>query len=245
MSLIYDLISNAYQVREINANSHRNFLEIIDLIRELKQIIVARKKGVWEITTARKTSLADALLHIHNEQVPDQIKLVEGEQNVLAESSDLCIPAQIIKVDSDFKSVIDNIITDVNGFRVLEKLHSVRRQVLISDKGKMTEISSLESGRLYKISIAPGKVRGNHYHYVQTEDFYVNRGTVVFFLAHRDNPKIAKQLILQENDFIQIPPYYIHTLVSPHKEMEAEVIITSTQPYIPNATPDTKTVTII
>ena len=47
--------------------------------------------------------------------------------------------------------------------------------MLIQPRGNMVEISSLNSKRLYKITLTQNSVRGNHHHYTQIEEFYTNK----------------------------------------------------------------------
>jgi len=112
-------------------------------------------------------------------------------------------------------------------------------------RGNMMEISNLESKRLYKITLTQNSVRGNHYHEVQEEDFFVNRGYVYFILVNKNDLDVIYQFTLNTNDKVKIEPNIIHTLVNDFLNNEPEIIILSTQKYIKDVVLDTIYINII
>ncbi len=109
----------------------------------------------------------------------------------------------------------------------------------------MVEITDLTSKRLYKITLTKNSVRGNHFHFKQIEDFYINKGYVTFLLCHKDNLDVIYCFKLFENDLIRIKPDIIHTLVNDYCGNIPEIIISSTQEFILNEIPDTKYINIV
>jgi oxalate decarboxylase/phosphoglucose isomerase-like protein (cupin superfamily) len=130
-------------------------------------------------------------------------------------------------------------------YNLIEQVTINKLKLLQLPKGDMVEISSLKSERLYKITLSKNSVRGNHYHYEQTENFYINNGYVYFLLAHKDDINVIYSFITTKNDSVTVKPYIIHTVINDFLNNVPEIIINSTQKYIEDKIPDTKYINIV
>ena len=130
-------------------------------------------------------------------------------------------------------------------YKLQEKIDIRNLDVLEQPRGDMIEISSLISKRLYKITLNKNSVRGNHYHFNQIEEFYVNKDKVTFLLSFSDDVNVVEIIHCNKNQIITIKPEIIHTLTNDFLENIPEIIISSTQEYIKGEIPDTKYINII
>jgi len=124
------------------------------------------------------------------------------------------------------------------------KNNVVAMPVVDGVRGRMVEMFGPETQRVYEIVVEPGYVRGNHCHKEQHEEFYVSEGRVVFELQPGLPEYLPQALAVQalssgQREKIQIKPTYMHTLWNPSPLHPALVLVSSTQRYIPNCSPDT------
>ena len=129
--------------------------------------------------------------------------------------------------------------------KILDSLEFEKKCNLSQERGDMVEISDMNSKRLYKITINPGQFRGNHFHYHQIEEFFTNRGSVVYLFAVSEHIDIMHVEHAKENDLIRVFPNIVHTLVNDSLDGVSEVIVLSTQKYIQGIIPDTCYINII
>ena len=109
----------------------------------------------------------------------------------------------------------------------------------------MIEITNNNFNRLYKITLTKNSVRGNHYHYEQIEDFFVNNGYVYFLLVNKENLNVVYKFKLNKNEKVKILPNTIHTLINDFNNNEPEIIILSTKEYIKDIVLDTTYINIV
>jgi len=111
------------------------------------------------------------------------------------------------------------------------------------DRGRMVELFGPGTQRVYEIVVEPGYVRGNHCHKEQHEEFYVSEGRCVFELQPGLPDYLPAALSMTEmsharREKLNVKPTFMHTLWNPSPLHPALVIVSSTQKYIPNSTPD-------
>ena len=110
-------------------------------------------------------------------------------------------------------------------------------------RGRMVELFGPGTQRVYEIVVEPGYVRGNHCHEEQTEEFYVSEGDCIFEFQPgipEYNPEalVIRHLTHERREKVKTAPSYMHTLWNPSPITPALCIVSSTQKYIPNSTPD-------
>lgn len=238
-TLVYEKINNFTEIKSLNKNCIRNMLSIESLVEELTNIIDIKKTGVYNITSTNNLTLENIINNLY-ETLPKHINIIDGESsipNIIGETT---------LIEENFVEKLEMLYTNMkNYYNLLDFVDIKKRNCLHLSKGDMVEISSLEARRLYKISISKNSVRGNHFHYKQIEEFYINNGKVIFLLAFNNNTEIIHYLIGNKNDVITIKPGIIHTVCNDFKNNIPEIIISSTQKYIPNQTPDTEYLKIL
>jgi dTDP-4-dehydrorhamnose 3,5-epimerase-like enzyme len=72
-------------------------------------------------------------------------------------------------------------------------------------------------GQIYASTIAPGTIRGNHFHEHKTEVFAVMRGKMKVFIQHRDGGDIKEYEIDGYGENIEriiVEPNYAHTFIN-------------------------------
>jgi len=244
-TLVYEKINSFNKINKININCVRNMLSIHNFSKKIMEIIDEKKSGIYNILSNNNLTLNSIIDIIYNNNSPNYIIYDKGdldEINLLNNT----INGDNIIVDENISNEIIKLENDMIIYLKLKNDVSIKSLNKLSDiRGEMIEISSLESKRLYKITLNQNVVRGNHYHYKQIEEFYTNKGTVIYLLAYSENPDIIYIFKSYENDLIKIPPNVIHTLVNDYYNNIPEIIISSTQEFIQNEIPDTKYIKII
>jgi len=126
----------------------------------------------------------------------------------------------------------------------MERHKLVSLPTVDGDRGRMVELFGPGSQRMYEIVVEPGYVRGNHYHQEQYEEFYVSEGACVFELQpgapeYMPEAMAVHHLDTHKRQKLQVPPLFQHTVWNPSPLHPALVLVSSTQKYIPNCSPDT------
>ena len=136
-----------------------------------------------------------------------------------------------------FDSEKENLIT--------QELNSkVDLPVVPGARGRMVEMFGPETRRVYEIVLEPGFVRGNHCHKEQHETFYISEGYVAFEFQpgmpkYLPEAQYVTYLSSEKREKIKCEPTYMHTLWNPSPLHSALCIVSSTQAYVPNCSPDT------
>jgi dTDP-4-dehydrorhamnose reductase len=242
-TLVYEKINNLNKVSNININCTRNFLSIENLCESIKDIFITKKIGVYNILSNNNINLKILLSYIYDDNIPKHFILNEGENDIIDIYEDSSINIiinenikyEIIELEKKMK-IFSNLKNDI--------IH-IKPNILTQSRGDMIEISNLQSKRIYKITLSKHSIRGNHYHYEQTEEFYTNKGMVTYVLAYSYEPSIIYMFKSYENDLIRIKPLIIHTLINDYLNNVPEIIVSSTQEYISNLVPDTMYINIL
>ena len=242
-TIVYEKINNLNKVSNININCTRNFLSIENLCESIKDIFITKKIGVYNILSNNNINLKNLLYYIYHDNIPKHFILNEGENDIIDIYEDSSIN---IIVNENIKYEIIELEKKMKIFLNLKNdIIHIKPNILSQSRGDMIEISSLQSKRIYKITLSKHSIRGNHYHYEQTEDFYTNKGIVTYVLAYSYEPSIIYMFKSYENDLIRIKPLIIHALINDYLNNVPEIIVSSTQEYISNLVPDTMYINII
>ena len=245
VTLLYEKISGKYKTNNINKNCVRNFLSVDGLCCELVEMIESKKYGIYNVVSNKTIGLKFLLELIYSDNVPAEINITEGESNI--PQLDNMPGEETVIINEDIHSLIKE--TEDNMKKFIETNNQIEiiklNRLRDIKRGDMVEISGLNGQRLYMITVNDHAIRGNHYHYKQIEHFYLNKGKVVFLLAHRDNPNVIAFKVLNTDELIVVNPLIIHTLINDFIDNRCEVFVVSTQPYIPNSSPDTEYVNLL
>lgn len=243
VTMAYESVVGDHKVTKLNKNCMRNFLSVEGLVDTMCILLDNRKCGTYDIVSNNDTTL-DKLIKIIYKGVPNIFEIVDGEPSVPNKNSGLI--GERVVVEEDFIRCVEKLTFDIKQYGILQQLSLIKKlDTLSQPRGDMVEISGLDSKRLYMITVTKNSFRGNHFHYMQTEEFYVNRGKIMFLLALENYPNIILCKTLYKYDRVQVAPYVIHTLVNDFVGEDPEIFVTSTQKYVPNSVPDTKYINII
>lgn len=242
VTLVHEKINKIYKTNNINKNCVRNFLSIEGLCAEINKIIYEKCTGTYNIVSNNTISLAIILELLYDKKLVN-ILISNGDSSIsIIEDAN----AKTIVVNENLEHKIVELESQIVQYLDLQQFSKINKLNRLSQpRGDMVEISDLESGRLYMITLNDHSVRGNHYHYEQIEDFFVSKGQVFFLLAHKNNPNINILQKMEKDMIIRVYPYYIHTLINDFLLNDCEIFITSTQPYISGCVPDTTYVDLI
>lgn len=80
------------------------------------------------------------------------------------------------------------------------------------DRGSLTQLSHEKIGQVNILVCKKATIRGNHYHKVSTESFYVVSGCVEV-MCYKDDMKEEKTF--KTGDFFQIKPFIVHSMSFP------------------------------
>ena len=244
-TLVYEKISGLNKINNININCFRNMLSVEKLTNQIYDFIYEKKYGTYNLMSSNTLSLDVIVKYIYDNEVPTSIVLNNGETDIPNISNNKIVGVNII-INEDLQNSIKLLEDDMKMFiKLKENISIIKRNMLIQPRGEMVEISSLNSKRLYKITLTQNSVRGNHYHYKQIEEFYTNKDKVLYLFAHTDKPSIIYQYTSHVNDLIIVNPFIIHTLTNDFVNNKPEIIISSTQEFIADNIPDTEYITII
>lgn len=244
-TLVYEKTKGFNKINKINKNCIRNMLSIDNLCEEIYDIIKKKQTGTFNILSNNNISLQELVDIIYKKNIPNFITISNDEDSIPNLDSSEIEGISII-VNENITDKINELEENMKIYlKLKDNISIIKKNVLSQPRGDMIEISSMNSKRLYKITLTQHSIRGNHYHYEQNEEFFINKGHVMFVLAHRDNPNVLFRQILQENELLTVEPLIIHTLINDFINNEPEIIITSTQKYIENKIPDTKYINIV
>tara|TARA_Y100000591_G_scaffold333401_1_gene377227 strand:- start:5675 stop:6868 length:1194 start_codon:yes stop_codon:yes gene_type:complete len=242
-TIVYEKLNNLKKINNINVNCFQYLISVQSLCKELHKIINNNKFGIFNIISNKMFNLKTVIETVYNSKIPEYITFAEGDYSVPDIKSKK--GENIVILDDLKKSVmiLEKEMIVYNELKNKTKITSLKK--LSQPRGDMVEISSLESKRLYKITLNENAVRGNHFHFKQVEEFFNNKGSVTYLLAGRDNVNVVLVENLKENVRISILPEIIHTVVNDFPNNIPEIIITSTQEFVPNSAPDTEYVNIV
>jgi len=243
-TLIYEKINKLDKINKINKNCIRNLLSSQNFSIKLYELFKNRSYGNYNIMSNNNINLETLVGYIYNRK-PMHIGFIDGECDIINMSNGMITGINVIvkeDIDTEIKKLEENmkIYLELKDTIIDNLLNT-----LSQSRGDMVEISNLQSKRLYKITLTTHAVRGNHFHYKQTEEFFTNKGMVLYLLSHKETPEIVHLIKSEKNHTLIIPPNIIHTLTNDYTDNIPEIIISSTQEYIPNEIPDTKYVNII
>lgn len=116
------------------------------------------------------------------------------------------------------------------------EIHSDKRGWLV-EMLKRNEIRQ-DIRQIYVVTIKPGCIRGNHYHFKKTEWFFISKGKANIYLEDiKTQKKICLELSSKRPKVITIPPKIAHAVKNVGKET---VYLVSGQNIIHNPkNPDT------
>ncbi len=240
VSIVYEKINNLNKIKNLNKNCVRNYLSVNGLINKIYDLITNKTNGTYNIISNNNVSLEFICNSIYINK-PEHINLNDDEisvsnvnfnNNIIVDEN---LMEQITILENNMK-----IYFDLKNNVTIEKLNE-----LVQSRGNMIEISDLNSERLYKITLTKNSIRGNHYHDIQIEDFFVNKGYVYFMLANKNSIDIVYQFKLNQNEKVKIKPEIIHTLINDFINNEPEIFVCSTQKYIKDIVLDTIYINII
>ena len=243
-TLVYEKINNYQKINKLNSNCIRNMISVDSLCNEISNIIKNKTHGVFNIISDNNASLSDMIENIYND-IPDHIQIENGPRSVFDLNNENIIGKSIV-VSENFNERINKLEENMRRYYVLIDITTrIQKDYLSQSRGDMVEISSLNAKRLYKITINQHSIRGNHFHYKQIEDFYINSGKVTFVLALADYPEVVQVFHGIKDELVTVKPGIIHTVCNDFLNNIPEIIISSTQEFIPNEIPDTKYVNIL
>lgn len=245
-TMVYEKIRGLAKINRLNKNCIRNMISINGLVNKIAEYIEGRRNGVYNIISSNSLSLDRIIISLYNDNnndLPDYIEITDDTPSVFTVSNEI---GETIIIEEDFDVEIKKLEKDIRSYyNLLDRVKIKDLNYLQQSRGDMVEITPLESKRLYKITINQNAVRGNHYHYKQIEDFYINRGKVLFLLALDQTPDIIHVFTAKKDQLITINPLVIHTVCNEFLNNIPEIIISSTQEFIPNEIPDTKYVNLV
>ncbi len=240
VSLIYEKINGFTTINNLNKNCVRNYLSIDGLINTIYNLMIEKTNGTYNIFSNNNVNL-EFVCNCVYDIMPTYININNGEISLLNTNVSNCII-----INENLQEKINMLESDMRTYLYLKNNVEINKLTeLVQPRGNMIEISELNSERLYKITLNKNSIRGNHYHDVQTEDFFVNKGHVYFMLSHKNNLNIVYQFTLFANSKVRVKPEIVHTLINDFENNEPEIFICSTQKYIENIVLDTTYVNII
>lgn len=80
------------------------------------------------------------------------------------------------------------------------------------DRGSLTQLAHNSIGQVNVLISRKDTIRGNHYHKISTESFYVVSGSVEV-IGFNDSE--TEKRIFKRGDFFQIKPYVVHSMIFP------------------------------
>ena len=161
-TLVYEKICGLHKINNINTNCFRNMLSVDNLTNEICDLISEQKFGTYNVMSNNTVSLDVILKYIYNNDLPEDIVLNNGEQDIPNTLNKAIIGTNII-INEDLHNKIKLLEEDMRIFiKLKENIPITTRNMLIQPRGNMVEISSLNSKRLYKITLTQNSVRRNH-----------------------------------------------------------------------------------
>ncbi|AYV83498.1 MAG: NAD-dependent epimerase/dehydratase family protein [Hyperionvirus sp.] len=237
VTLIHEKITGNQKITKINKNCKRNFLSVSGLSQQIMNIIIQKRFGTYNIISNNDIKYDELVNILYDNNKPDYISIVDDASSVMNQKY---LDDKNILIHEDFPTkIFETESKMINLLKINESIEIKKLGKLSQSRGDMVEISDLNNRRLYLITIKPNAVRGNHYHFIQHEHFYINRGKILYLFAHKENPEAILIKILDEGTLIKVNPLIIHSLANNFIGEDSEIIIVSTQEFIPNQSPDT------
>ena len=240
VSLVYEKIKKMQKINNLNKNCVRNYLSVEGLVNKMFEMIKNKYTGIYNIISSNNNNFEEIINCIYDTK-PNYINIHDDEKSI----SNIEFDNNIIIEENIYEKIKSLEYKMLKYYEMKDNILIDKIDELKQPRGNMMEISNLESKRLYKITLTQNSVRGNHYHEVQEEYFFVNRGYVYFILVNKNDLDVIYQFILKTNEKVKIEPNIIHTLVNDFLNNEPEIIILSTQKYIKDVVLDTIYINII
>lgn len=238
VSLIHDICHGEQNIKTLNKNSYRYFMNINNFCTKLVDMILSKTIGTYNILTTVPISLQEIHQILYQNVTNNVPTLFDGQLDQLDP-----IEGNNIYLDEDYAVEFNRFKQEYNDVLNLYMHNKLETLPVHNDvRGQMIEVSSMLSRRLYIISVYPGAIRGNHFHYEQMEEFYVLNGEITVLLRHAHSNGVVI-FYLKANDRLLVTPPYIHTFINTSFQ-ECRIIVSSTQPYISNEVPDTEYVSV-
>lgn len=239
-TMVYEKITGQTKINKLNKNCIRNFLSIDRVCYYILDLIENPKYGIFNLISNNTISLKGLADLLYGNKLPDHITIQDGERSV-NDLQNMDIVGENVIINESLETKLVELENNMKSYLNLKKnIEIVHLPELVQPRGNMVEISALNATRLYKITLNEHSVRGNHYHFKQIEEFYTNRDRVTYLFSHCDDPDIILIYQSNQNERIKVYPYIIHTLCNDFMDNIPEIIISSTQEYIPGQTPDTE-----
>lgn len=246
VTLVYEKIIKNYKINKINKNCVRNFLSVNGLCTELEKIVNNRTTGIYNIISNNNVNLESLVNIIHQEKLPNEITINDGDVSIPNLENSNIIEGKIIIHNENLNENIKMIENQMEKYiQLCEQSETKKLEKISQQRGDMVEIANTDFKRLYMISLTDHSVRGNHYHYEQIEYFYQHQGRVIFILVHKDNLDVILLRVIEPNSIVIVKPYIIHTLINDFISNKCEVFVTSTQSFIKNEIPDTEYINVL
>lgn len=247
VTLVHEKIYNINKNKNINKNCFRNMISVELLNNKIIELIKNRTSGIINIMSINTLSLYDIIMKLYDNVIPVHIKITEDEPSI--PNKDINNNNEFNEyLEEDFQKVIKTLEDNMKIYDELQNNVLIKKcNCLSQQRGDMVEITDLKSERLYKITLNQNSVRGNHFHYEQIEDFYINNGKVMFLFAfdtYSEN-EVIYMILSNKNELITIKPNIIHTLCNDFLNNIPDIFVSSTQKFIKNEIPDTKYINII
>ena len=233
-TLVYEKIHNLSTINKINTNCVRNVLSVEKFTMALLGITNNNTSGVFDIISNNNIPLNKQISTIYIEDVPEFFDMQDGDV------SEINMGTNILCISENFTEMVKELEDNMKTYYKIKNTVKYNNLTQLSQpRGNMVEISNVTSRRLYKITLTEHAIRGNHYHFNQTEEFYNNKGIVTYLLGHSENKNVTFMHKSTENDLMEIPPNIIHTVINDYKNNNPEIFITSTQSFVKDEIPDT------
>lgn len=244
VTLAHEKLNGQYRITSLNRNCVRNFLSVGGLCGWMDNACASRLTGTHAVLSNNTVNLETLVrtLYSASPKLPVQFEFPDDAQSV----PDTSLPVQYACVQEDLETELIKLEQQLEAYACLTLGQQPQQLLSLNQpRGLMVEVSALDAKRLYMITLSEGATRGNHYHYEQIEHFYQHKGRVLFLLAHADHPDVIQLHVMNATQLLVVNPYYIHTLINDFVSNECEVMVSSTQPYVPDCIPDTKYVNIV
>jgi dTDP-4-dehydrorhamnose reductase len=244
-TMVYEKIKGLKRINKLNINCIRNMISIENVCNEIINIMLEKRHNIYNIISNNYINLKDLCSYLYDGNIPIHINIETGLEDVPNIDKEK-LPGENIIIVENLKQNIKDLETSMKNYIYLEdNINMNVLNKLSQERGDMIEISSLQSKRLYKITLNKHSIRGNHFHFKQIEEFYNNIGKVTYILSTSNDINTRLVLHTNKNTKIYIQPYIIHTVVNDFVDNIPEIIISSTQEYIQNSVPDTKYINLL
>ena len=83
------------------------------------------------------------------------------------------------------------------------------------ERGSLVQLLHERCGQVNVLKSVKGTVRGNHFHRISTESFYVVSGSVEVSCEGKGDKAGKETRVFSEGDFFRIPPDVLHSMTFP------------------------------